>query len=187
MFEDLKEYALNNHIPIIKDGGLDILFSLIEKNNYHNCLEIGTAIGYSAIRLAFKGLMVTTIERDQKMVDYAKSNILKYNLEDKIQVVQAEALEYTPNEEYDLIFIDAAKSQNQKFFERFIPFLCKDGTIVVDNLNFHGMVDMIEPRSRNLREMVRKIREFREWLEDNPDYETHFTDAGDGMSITRRK
>ena len=187
MFEDLKEYALINHIPIVKDAGLEVLVSLAKDHNISTCLEIGTAIGYSAIRLASEGLMVVTIEREPKMFSLAVNNIKKYHLEDKIKVVLGEALEYTPNDNFDLIFIDAAKSQNLKFFMRFEPYIKKDGYIVVDNLNFHGLVDMIEPKSRNLREMVRKIREFREWLSDNQKFETVFSDAGDGMSVSRKK
>ena len=188
MFEDLLSYAIKNDVPIIKDAGLDVIINEIKNNNYKSCLELGTAIGYSAIRIASFGLNVTTIERNIDMYNIALSNIKKYNLEDKIEVVLTDALDYTPTKKYDLIFIDAAKAQNIKFFERFSPFLNDGGVIIVDNLDFHGLTDA-DPNtlSKNLRSLTRKINEFKEWLKNNNDYNTIFTHSGDGMSISRRK
>ena len=188
MFEDLLTYAKENDVPIIKDGGLEVIINEINNNSFKSCLEIGTAIGYSAIRIASFGLTVTSIERNQDMYNLAIKNIKNYNLDNKIEVVLTDALEYTPTKKYDLIFIDAAKAQNIKFFERFSPFLNDGGEIIVDNLDFHGLTDANpDTLSKNLRSLTRKINEFKEWLKNNDDFITTFTHAGDGMSISKRK
>lgn len=185
MFDDLKEYALINHIPIIKDEGLSFLLLNIKKYNIKDVLEVGSAIGYSALNMASLGINVTTIERNLDMYNEAIKNISKYNFQDKIEVVYMDALSYTPNKLYDLIFIDAAKAQNQKFFLRFTPFLKVGGIVIVDNLNFHGLIDEIDDiKSKNLRSMLKKIKAFREWLIDNSDYKSEIIDVGDGMSIS---
>ena len=189
MFEDLKEFAKENNVPIIKDEGLKVLLSTIEANSYKSVLEIGCAIGYSSIVMAKTyNTDITTIERNAEMYNLAISNISKYNLEDKIEVVFIDALEYTPKRMYDLIFIDAAKAQNIKFFERFEPFLNEGGSIIVDNLDFHGLTDEDPSKlSKNLRSLTRKIREFIEYLKGREDYITTFTHEGDGMSISKKK
>ena len=186
MFEDLKEYARLNKVPIIKDEGLDFLISSIKKYNIKSCLEVGTAIGYSAIRMASFGVSVTTLERDEEAYTKAISNIKKYNLDDLIEPVLVDALEYVPKKSYDMIFIDAAKAQNKKFFLRFSPYLNKSGLIIVDNLNFHGLTSENPEniKSKNLRSLVKKINEFKDWLKDEEGYSTTFTDSGDGMSIS---
>ena len=189
MFEDLKNYAEINKVPMIKDGGFEFLSLMISKHNVKSVLEVGTAIGYSAIRMAYLGLNVTTLERNIDMYNEAIKNISLYNLKDKIETVYIDALEYTPNKKYDLIFIDAAKAQNRKFFLRFTPFLNENGIVIVDNLNFHDLVfeDLNNIKSKNLRSLVRKINEFKEWLKNNPDWTTEFSDMGDGMSVSKRK
>ena len=134
--------------------------------------------------MASLGLSVTTIERNEEMYKKAQENVKKYPFGSNIELVFSDALEYTPLKEYDLIFIDAAKAQNIKFFERFTPFLKKGGIVVVDNLNFHGLTEKTEGLSKNLRSLVRKINEFKVYLKDRFDYDTTFTDQGDGMSLS---
>jgi len=188
MFEDLIEYAKENSVPIIRKEGMDFLLSSIKKYNIKNILEVGTAIGYSSIVMASEDTYVTTLERNEVMYAEAAKNIKKYNLENHIDSIFTDALEYNPTKEYDMIFIDAAKAQNQKFFLRFTPFLKKGGIIIVDNLNFHGLTDDIESiKSKNLRSMLKKINLFKDWLKENQDYETEFFDLGDGMSLSIKK
>ena len=186
MFEDLKEYAKENSVPIIKDEGLVFLLDSVKKYNVKSCLEVGTAIGYSAIRMASLGVGVTTLERSIDSYNLALKNIKKYDLENKIEAVLIDALEYTPTKTFDLIFIDAAKAQNKKFFLRFTPLLNPHGIVIVDNLNFHGLTDEdpMNIKSNNLRSLVRKINEFKEWLKDEENYKTSFVNFGDGMSIS---
>ena len=186
----MKEYALENNVPIMTDGGIDYLMKYIKKNSIKRILEVGTAIGYSAILMCScdEEITVTTIERDEKRYLEALKNIKKANLEDRINLIYKDALEVNLDEEYDLIFIDAAKAQNRNFFERFEKNLAEDGTIITDNMNFHGLVnkDLESIESRNLRQLVRKVKEYKEYLENNKEFYTEFFDVGDGIAVSKR-
>ena len=194
MLDDLtkymKEYALDNNVPIMTEGGINYLMKYIKKNNIKRILEVGTAIGYSAICMCScdSDIYVTTIERDEKRYLEALKNIKKANMEDRINLIYKDALDVNLDEEYDLIFIDAAKAQNRNFFERFEKNLSKDGTIITDNMNFHGLVnkDLESIESRNLRQLVRKVKEYREFLENNKNYTTEFFDVGDGIAVSKK-
>jgi len=188
--KDIKNYAELNNVPIMTDSGMRFLLNYICKNHVKRVLEIGTAIGYSAIMMCSvdSELFVTTIERDEKRYLEALKNVKKFDLEGRIQLIYHDALEVTLEDQYDLIFIDAAKAQNQKFFERFAKNLRENGTIITDNMKFHGLVDKKpeEIESRNLRQLVQKIQNYREFLKNNPYYETEFLDVGDGLAVSRK-
>ena len=173
------------------EDGIDFLTTYIKKNNIKSVLEIGTAIGYSSIMMALvdKDIKITTIERDEKRYQEALKNIEKFNLENQITPILKDAFEVELKEEFDLIFIDAAKAQSIKFFEKFEVNLKQNGTVITDNLNFHGMVqkDEKEIASRNVRGIVRKTKAYIEFLKENKDYETTFYDIGDGISISIKK
>ncbi len=187
---EIKNEALLNDVPIIKDDSLKIIVNLIKDNNIKNILEIGTAVAYSALSFVLAGAdKVTTIERNPSMFEKAQANIKSLNMEDKINVIFGDALEVDISnfsKEFDLLFIDAAKAQNIKFFERYTPFLKDNGIVVVDNILFHG-VDENDPNiSKNLRSLVKKIKTFVTWLKENKEYETIFLNDGDGLAISRR-
>lgn len=190
LIREMKNYAELNNVPIMTEGGIDYLMKYIKKNNIKKILEVGTAIGYSAIMMCSvdSEITVTTIERDEKRYLEALKNIKKANLEDRIDLIYHDALEVNFKEEFDLIFIDAAKAQNKNFFERFEKNLKDDGTIITDNMNFHGLVnkdpELIE--SRNLRQLVRKVKEYKEFLINNKRYNTEFFDIGDGIAVSKR-
>ena len=170
---------------------IEFLTDFIVKNNITNILEIGTAIGYSAIMMALVNpkIKVVTIERDEERYLEAVKNVKKFNLEDRITLIFKDALEANLNEEFDLIFLDGAKGQNIKFFEHYERNLSDDGYIITDNINFHGYVQKREEdiKSRNLRGLVRKIKDYINYLKTSIKYETTFYDKGDGISVTRRK
>ena len=189
LIRDMKNYALENNVPIMTEGGINYLMKYIKKNKIKRILEVGTAIGYSAILMCSvdEEITVTTIERDEKRYLEALKNIKKAKMEDRINLIYKDALEVNLDEEYDLIFIDAAKAQNRNFFERFEKNLAKDGTIITDNMNFHGLVnkDLESIESRNLRQLVRKVKEYREFLENNKSFTTEFFDIGDGIAVSK--
>lgn len=189
IIKEIKEYASINNVPIMNDEGIEFLTDYISKNNVSRILEIGAAIGYSAIMMCNinKDITVTTIERDEERYLEAVKNIKSLNLEDRINIIYGDALEATFDGTYDLIFIDAAKAQNKKFFERFKDNLSKDGTIITDNMNFHGLVNTEERiESRNLRQLVRKIKDYTEFLKDNKEFKTEFLNIGDGVAISKK-
>ena len=160
VIKSMKEYADKENVPIMSEDGINYLVKYISKNNVQKVLEIGTAIGYSAILMALanENIEVTTIERDVDRYDLAIKNINDFNLSDRINVILDDALNVNLDSEYDLIFIDAAKSQYIKFFDKFDKNLKKGGVIVSDNLSFHGLVeDETKTNNRNTRQLVRKI------------------------------
>lgn len=187
----LKNNSLDDDIPIMQDEGLNFLIELIKNKKIKKILEIGTAVGYSAIKMATvsSDIQITTIERDKARYDCARKNIKDFNLNSRINPIFADATELTIDDKYDLIFIDAAKGKNTLFFEKFKNNLNPDGYIVTDNLKFHGCVEkpLEEIESRNVRGLVRKIRNYIEFLKNNKEFETEFFDAGDGISVSRRK
>lgn len=190
VIEQIKEYAKDNSIPIMSDSGIKYLVSFIKENNIKNILEVGTAIGYSAIMMCCvsSDITVTTIERDEKRYLEAIKNIKKMDMEDRINPIYKDALDVSLKDKYDLIFIDAAKAQNTKFFEKFEYNLNSNGVIITDNMNFHGLVykDEKDIESRNLRQLVRKIKSYKTFLEKNDKYRTTFIDVGDGLAISRK-
>jgi len=188
---DMEEYAKEHNVPIMEKEGIAFLMKYIKANNIKNVLEIGSAIGYSAILMASSTLdvKVTTIERDETNYLECLKNVKKCEFENKVNVVFQDALEVNLAEgtQYDLIFIDAAKGQYKKFFEKFKYFLAPNGTIITDNLKFHGYVgksDKIE--SKNLRQLVSKIEGYIDFLKTNEEFETKFYDVGDGVSVSKR-
>ena len=188
---EIKTYALENNVPIMLDDGIDFLINYITKNDKKNILEVGTAIGYSAIMMALSSpdIKITTIERDKERYLEAIKNVKKFNLEDRITLIFNDALEVKLKENFDLIFIDAAKSKNEEIFKHFEPNLDTNGVVVTDNINFHGYVkqELSEIESRNIRGLVRKIKNYINFLENNVKYKTTFYELGDGIAITEKR
>ena len=186
----IEEYAKENNVPIMMKDGIEFLTQYIKENNVKTILEIGSAIGYSAIRMALvdKDIEVTTIERDTNRFNEAVKNIKEFNLENQIEIINADALEYTTDKQFDLIFIDAAKAQYIKFFEKYKTNLKQNGTIISDNLDFHGLVKNPELTSnRNTKQLVRKINTYIEFLKENKEFKTEFISLGDGIGISKRQ
>ncbi|MDF9867263.1 putative O-methyltransferase YrrM [Bacilli bacterium PM5-3] len=193
MLDEIKKYAIKNNVPIIEDQGKDFLIKIIKENNYHNILEIGSAIGYSAIIMAkiSEKNKVVTIERDSIRYNLAKKNINEMGLEKQIIIYHDDALLFDESKlenKFDLIFIDAAKAQYQKFFEKYEKHLNDNGCIIVDNINFHGFVEgKRKTTNRNTKQLVGKIRRFNEWITTNDNYEVDYYDVGDGIFVIKRK
>lgn len=176
----------------MEKDGIAFLMKYIKAHNIKSVLEIGSAIGYSAILMASSSpdVKVTTIERDETNYMECLKNVKKCGFEQKVNVVFQDALELNLAEgtEFDLIFIDAAKGQYTKFFEKYKFFLAKGGTIITDNLKFHNYVGKSkEIESKNLRQLVTKIENYIDFLKNNEEFDTEFIDVGDGLSVSVRK
>ncbi len=188
---EMEQYAKEKNVPIIEKESIAYIMKYIKANNVKNILEIGSAIGYSAILMASasKEVKVTTIERDEIRYMECLKNVKKCGFEKEVNVVFQDALEVNlTGVTYDLIFIDAAKGQYKKFFEKFQYFLAPGGVIITDNLKFHGYVGKKETiDSKNLRGIVDKIESYVDFLKTNEEFETEFIDVGDGISVSRRK
>lgn len=190
MISEIEVYAKENNIPIMMKDGIEYLCKYIKDNNIKSILEIGSAIGYSSIMMALvdDSIRVTTIEKDKTRYDMAVSNILKFNLGDRINILNEDALVSNINDKFDLIFIDASKGNNINFFNKYKDNLNKNGVIVTDNLSFHGLVEdssLIE--TKNQRGLVNKIKNYLEFLDNNNEFSTTYVSVGDKISISVRK
>ena len=189
---DLKQFAKDNHVPIIQDGGLDFLLKTIKKINAKDILELGSAIGYSAISMArlSDDIHIDTIERDQKMYEEALKNVKDGALNDQITLNFMDIRDYVPSKKYDLIFVDAAKGQYYNYLNQFIDYLKEDGVMFFDNMVFHGLTkDPDAIKNRNTRSLVKKINKFKELVKEDSRFDIIlYEDIGDGILIlTRRK
>ena len=188
--KELEEYAKINNIPIMQKDGILYLINYIKENNIKNILEIGSAIGYSSIMMASinSDIRITTIERDKDRYDLAVFNIKKYNLDKQINIIYGDAVDTDITGMYDLIFIDAAKGKNIFFFEKYKNNLVKRGTIITDNLSFHGLVEDSDlVKTKNQRGIVNKIKDFISFLDNNEGFATEYISVGDKIAISKRR
>ena len=186
----IKNYAMQNEVPIMQDEGSDFICDYIKNHGVKSVLEIGTAIGYSAIRFAglSEDIRVTTIELDDERYKAAVKNVSDKGLSDRITLIHGDALTAEIEGSFDLIFIDAAKAQYTKFFEKYKANLSEGGVIISDNLSFHGMVeDLSLTHNYSTKKLVKKIRKYIDFLKANEEFETEFFKKGDGISVSRKK
>ena len=189
--EEIKQDAIKRHIPIIMDDTLEVVSKVLEDVKPKNILEIGTAVGYSAIRFSkylVEDGMIDTIERDENMIREAKINIKDLNLEDKINIISADAVEILPKlkKNYDIVFIDAAKGKYPFFLKEAIRMLSPKGVIIADNILYKGYT-LSDYNKHKQRTAVRGLRTFLKELEDNKEFTTKLLEVGDGLTITKRK
>lgn len=189
--EQIKEKALNEHIPIIMDDTLEVVGQVLQKLKPNKILEIGTAVGYSAIcfsKYLAEGGKIDTIERDEERIAEARINIKDLQLEEKINIILGDAVEILPtlNEKYDAIFIDAAKGKYPFFLKEAIRMLSDKGIIIADNILYKGYT-LSDYNKHKQRTAVRGLREYLKELEENEELETELLEVGDGLTITRRK
>lgn len=188
--DQLKQYAQEHKVPVMQDEGLDFLLEQIQSNHCLSFLELGTAIARTSIEVAKldSRMKVVTIERNPEMIVQAKKNIEASGLFKQIQLIEGDALEVEVDGHFDCIFIDAAKAQYKRFFEKYSPLLNDNGIIISDNMNFHGLVEHPErTHNRNTKQLVRKLHDYHDFLASLTQYETKFYDYGDGVACTRRK
>ena len=189
--DDLRPYAAQHNVPIMDKISTEFVKQIIRIKEAKKILEIGTAIGYSAMHFAscHNDIKVWTIERNEEMYELAARNIKQYGFENQVHPIFADALKaekFIPNEiKFDMIFIDAAKAQSKKFFELYTPLLKVGGIVVTDNVLYHGFVsDISVVRNRNVRQMVKKVQDYNEWLMNHTDYTTNFLNMDDGLAIS---
>ena len=187
----IKDKALKEGVPIIKDEGLAFLLNLIRERNCKEILELGTAVGYSSIQMALldKNIHIDTIEKNKDMYTQAIDNIKANNLEKQIDVFFMPIEEYHSDKMYDLIFVDGPKAQYGKHLEMFIDNLKEDGVMLFDNMVFHNLIyDVDNIESKNLRNLVKKIIKFREKVLNDERFDIILCDSiGDGMLVLTRR
>ena len=189
--EKIKNEAQEEHIPIIMDDTLEVIEEYLKENKPKKILEIGTAVGYSAIcftKVLEENGIIDTIEREHTRVEEAKENIKKMELEDKIHILEGDAVEILPTLEgkYDMIFIDAAKGKYPFFLKEALRMLSDNGAIFADNILYKGYV-LSDYNKHKQRTAVRNLREYIKETTENEKLDTKILEVGDGLAITKFK
>ncbi|WP_102691249.1 O-methyltransferase [Rummeliibacillus pycnus] len=186
---EMEQFAEENYVPIMQLPAIEILLQMLRIQKPKAILEIGSAIGYSAIRMAetLPQSMIVTVERDQTRIEQAKQFLARSAVKDNIVLLEGDALEVDVESKYpsfDAVFIDAAKGQYKKFFEKYSPLVKKGGILYIDNMYMHGLsnLDMRDVPKRK-RTMIRNLHQFAEWIIANPEYQSTFFPVGDGLLI----
>lgn len=187
----IKQKALEDKIPIIMDDTLEVISKILIEKKPERILEIGAAVGYSAMcfseYLSENG-KIDTIERDEQRAQECRKNLKKVGVEDKINLYEGDAVEILPtlNEKYDIVFIDAAKGKYPFFLEQALRMLKDDGVIFADNILYKGYV-MSDYNKHKQRTAVTHLREYIKETTENPELQTEILEVGDGLAITRRR
>ncbi len=186
----IKEKALEDKIPIIMDDTLEVIDKILKDKKPSKILEIGTAVGYSAI--CFSEYLdddgyIDTIEREEDRVSQARENIKKAEVGDKINILFGDAVEILPtlNKRYDVAFIDAAKGKYPFFLKEALRMLSEDGIIIADNVLYKGYV-MSDYNKHKQRTAVRNLREFIKELQENSELEVEILEVGDGLAVAKK-
>jgi predicted O-methyltransferase YrrM len=186
--QKIKEEALEQHIPIIMDDTLEVVGKLLNKVKPQAILEIGTAVGYSAMCFSeyITNGSIDTIEREHERVEQARNNIKLVGVADKINIIEGDATEILPtiNKKYDVIFIDAAKGKYPFFLKEALRLINENGYIIADNVLYKGYV-MSDYNKHKQRTAVRNLREYIAEITNNPNLKTEILEVGDGLAITK--
>ncbi|ERN55031.1 SAM-dependent methyltransferase [Alkalihalophilus marmarensis DSM 21297] len=190
---EMEAYAKEYQVPIMDLVGMESLLWQLKLIKPERILEVGAAIGYSAIRMAqeLPNATIVTIERDEVRYKEALANIDKNELSDRIEVRFGDALDLAQILEseplFDVLFIDAAKGQYQRFLDLYGKMVKPNGVVFSDNVLFRGLVAEDEIEEKRLRSIARKLRTYNEWLMQHPDYDTRILPVGDGLAISIKK
>lgn len=188
LLKEMEEYALENHVPIVQPEVSKLLEVITKINGAKEILEVGTAIGYSAIVFCQSsgGGKVTTIERRLDMIEKAQGYIAAAGLSDHISILQGCAEEVLPSLEgtYDLIFLDAAKGQYMEFLASCIHLLKPGGVLISDNVLYKGMVASNEYVIRRKKTIVKRMRTYLDYIMEDPKLVSCLLPIGDGVAIS---
>ncbi|WP_413308586.1 O-methyltransferase [Bacillus sp. 1P10SD] len=193
LLKEMEDYAHEHNVPIMELEGIETMLQLLRIQGTKNILEVGTAIGYSAMRMveALPDAQIVTIERDDERAELAVGFIERSPYREQITLIKGDALEVeeqiSGHAPFDAIFIDAAKGQYKKFFEMYSNYLSSDGMIITDNVLFKGLVAETEIESKRTRNLVKKIDDFNKWLMKHPEYISIILPVGDGVAISKRR
>lgn len=186
---EMEQFAAENYIPIMQLSAIENLLQLLRIQQPKSILEVGSAIGYSAIRMAqaVPNVDIVTIERDEARIEYAKAFIGRSDVKENITLIEGDALEVDIVSKYpsfDAVFIDAAKGQYQKFFDQYSPLVKQGGILYIDNMYMHGLSDLdMKDVPKRKRTMIRNLHQFAEWIIQNEQYQSTFFPVGDGLLI----
>ncbi len=192
LVKEMEVYAIENNVPIMEQTSLAVMLQLLSFKKPDLILEIGAAIGYSAIRMAdlLPDTTIITVERDETRYREAVANIEKAGYSERITILYGDAFELADELKrfgpYQALFIDAAKGQYKRFFDEFFDVVEEQGIVLSDNILFRGMVAEEEIQEKRFRSMVKKLRHYNEFLMSHPDLDTTIYPVGDGLAVSQR-
>ncbi|SEM31244.1 Predicted O-methyltransferase YrrM [Mesobacillus persicus] len=190
---EMEAYAKEHQVPIMEPAGIEMMLQMLRLKKAETILEVGTAIGYSALRMAYAlpNAKIVTIERDEERLSKARAYIKEANKESQILTIYGDALETATQVSqlgtFDAVFIDAAKGQYKRFFEIYTAFLKPGGMVITDNVLFKGLVATQDTTNKRIKSLVKKIDDFNRWLMSHPDYDTVILPVGDGVAISMKR
>jgi predicted O-methyltransferase YrrM len=192
LFQEMEQYAKEENVPIMDAYSMETVLQLLRMFQPKRILELGTAIGYSASRMAaVVQAIIVTIERDEERYKVAEEYFNKQEIQERIHLLKGDAFDLVEEAKkygpYDCLFIDAAKGQYKRFFESFTPFLSETSMIITDNVLFKGYVYEDDIENKRLQKLGKKIDGFNDWLINHPDYNTIILPVGDGIAISIKK
>jgi predicted O-methyltransferase YrrM len=194
--QELEKKAMADGVPIIRRGTRDLMRYLLRTKCPKRVLEIGTAIGYSALFMKEclpESSRITTVEKVEMRLREARKNLKQYDKEGRIRLLEGDAAEVlaglvADKEQYDFIFMDAAKGQYLNFLPDVLALLTPGGVLISDNILHEG--DVLQSRygvTRRDRTIHGRMREYLEVLTHHPQLETICLGVGDGMTISTKK
>ena len=189
---EMSKYAEENHVPIVERESEEFINFLISMKKPKKILELGTAIGYSSISFAKRNKCIEkidSVELKEEMVEIARKNISDVGLDEIIQVHNSDAYDFLVDleEKYDLIFIDAAKGQYEKYFDSALKNLNEKGIILCDNVLFKGMIAEDSLVKRRKITIVKRLRKFLKDISSDERFISSVVPIGDGILLVRRK
>ena len=185
-----KKSALEeSYAPIVQKSTEQLIVTLLKILKPHRVLEIGTAVGYSAILMADnlpEDSTIVTVERYKKHADIAVDNVFEAGYEKKIRVVEGEAAEvlHWLDERFDFVFLDAAKGQYIEFLPDIMRVLNKGGVLLSDNILYHGMIEDEDKVERRKITIVKRLHMYLEKIMSNESLTTSIIPIGDGVALS---
>ncbi len=186
--ERIKNEARANHVPILQDASMEFIETLLELKKPESILEVGTAVGYSALKFSEhlkENGKIITMEIDENTANIARENIRELGMKDVIEVVTTDAYEYMKKLQgiFDVVFIDAAKGQYMKYLEEALRLTQPGSLIIADNVLLRGMV-MSDYNEHKHRTAVTRLREYINAVTTNPNLVSCVIDVGDGVAVS---
>ena len=193
LFKQMEHFAKENKVPIINENGRKVFIEIIKKYKPQRVLEIGTAIGYSALLTTYYGAenaKIISLELDEERAKQAQDFINQSAYREQIKIILGDAAKniekLDKNYKFDMVFIDAAKGQYPDYLQKVLPLLADDGIILADNVLFRGYVMSEEKPPRRYKTIVKRLREYIAMVSDTDKFTTEIFENGDGLALTKR-
>lgn len=194
LLREMEQYAQAHHVPILNEGGRRVFAEIVRERRPHRILEVGTAIGYSALLALSRtdaGAVLMSLELSAERLAVARSFLGRSAYAAQVTLLEGDAgtllagLAAQATDPFDLVFLDAAKGQYPDYLAKSLPLLAREGVIVADNVLFRGYVRSEMRPPRRYRTIVKRLRQYLATVQASP-FATTVFERGDGLALTRR-